>query len=232
MKDEDVTAFFTDRTEGAEVEKIKEVSSFEEIFTPRQKHTGRIVLLTEKLLRPDDVDVILSESTSDSDGIIADGVLTDRVGIMLGVKVADCVPVLIYERKKRILGVVHAGWRGTSEGILRRALRAMKKYYGADKGDILLAFGPSIRWCCYEVRADVLDAVVMTTGEGEYYRYRDGKICLDLAYANMRQALNEGIPGRNIWISEECTFCNPERFNSYRRDRSISRQGGFIGIGR
>jgi|Deesub1362B_J571_1020462.scaffolds.fasta_scaffold00082_64 hypothetical protein len=232
MKDEGVVAFFTDKTEGIEVERTTEASSFEEIFTPRQKHTGKILILTEKTLKPEDIDVILSANTSVSEEIIADGVLTDKAGIMVGVKVADCVPILIYERNRKVWGVVHAGWRGTSKGILRRALKAMKRYFGADTRDILLAFGPSIRWCCYEVGSDVLNAVATATGEGEYYRSRDGKICLDLAYANMRQALKEGIPKRNFWISEECTFCSHEKFNSYRRDRSIRRQGGFIGIRR
>ena len=96
--------------------------------------------------------------------------------------------------------------------------------------NIIIAMGPSIRWCCYNVDHDVLEAVKQTTGQGEYSISNGGKNCLDLSTANKYQALSKNIPEKNIWISEECKFCNPDKYYSYRYDKGTTgRQGGFIG---
>lgn len=203
-------AFFTGRNPGIDVSGITDVP----VYFPVQEHTGRVVVVGDNPSRE-----------------VADAVITSRKGILMGLKVADCVPVLLYDPVRRAAGAVHAGWRGTAQGILKNTVRKMTEEFGSEPQDILLAIGPAIRWCCYEVGREVLDAVARATGEGEYHKEKDGKLCLDLQSANKCQALSVKIQDRNISTVEECTYCYPERFFSYRYSKGpTGRQGGFIKI--
>ncbi len=184
------------------------------IYLPIQKHTNKIHILQ-----------------SDHKPVVADAVITDLKYILIGVLVADCVPILIYDNTKGIIGAVHAGWRGTAKKILRETLTTMREEFGCITEDISVAIGPSIRQCSYDVDEDVNAAVQEATGRGDYYSRQGHKYFIDLSSANRIQALNMGIPPQNIWQSEECTFCNPHKYYSYRYSRgNTGRQGGFIGM--
>ncbi|UCG77539.1 MAG: peptidoglycan editing factor PgeF [Nitrospirota bacterium] len=211
-----VRAFFTTRKIGVDRERILASSGLGrvDIYQPVQEHTDRVIVLRH-----------------DNSRRVADAVITRRRNVLVGVSVADCVPVILFDSERHICGVVHAGWRGTAAGILRRTIGAMRDEMYSRPSDIIIAIGPSIRWCCYSVGEDVLRAVMGATGEGEYYERRDGKICLDLPSANRAQAVDMGINEDNIWMSTECTYCYPERFFSYRYARGpTGRQGGFVGM--
>jgi YfiH family protein len=214
-----VTAFFTGKDPGADKNDIAGILKIgqEAIYLPIQKHTDKVIVLG-----------------SSREPLIADAVITREAGVLIGVQVADCVPVLVYDRRKEVIGAVHAGWRGTSEGILKNTLRTMMGRFMCEASDILIAIGPSIKSCCYEVDYDVVHAVGRATGEGEYLLHKGERYCLDLPTANKYQAMSVGVPEAGIWISGECTFCNPDKFFSYRYAKgSTGRQGGFIGkIGR
>lgn len=210
----EVKAVFTTKRGNNEIMDIAREFGVEEdkIHSPVQKHTDNIYIL-DKDLKP----------------MAADAVLTVNKGIAIGVQTADCVPVLLYEKGKAVIGVVHAGWRGTAAGILRSTIIKMKDVFSLSGNTIMAAFGPSIRQCCYNVGDDVMNAVSRSTGEGDYCMERDGKHFIDLASANVKQALSAGISEKNIWMSDECTFCNPDRFYSYRfAKETTGRQGGFI----
>jgi len=184
------------------------------IYFPVQRHTDRIHVL-ESDLKP----------------IIADAVLTEKKGVLIGVQVADCVPVLLYDVHNSVIGAVHAGWRGTAGEILRNTINVMKDMFRSSAKDILIAMGPSIRQCCYEVGDDVMTAIRRATGKGTYCFSREGRCFIDLLAANRIQALSTGIPEDNIWHSGECTCCNPDRFYSYRFTKGhAGRQCGFIGV--
>jgi YfiH family protein len=204
-----VMGFFTDRLSAMDIPALTSRT----VYMPRQEHTADIV----------DIDEDLSMVT-------ADAAFTLRHDIMLGIRTADCVPMLFFDAVKNAMGAVHAGWRGTAKGIAARSVRHMTERYGSDPSDILLAIGPAIRWCCYEVRKDVLDRVMEATGEGGYHKARDGKICLDLQSANRIQAEKEGVLPNHISVTEECTFCYPNKYYSYRYDKTDKRQGAFIGM--
>jgi len=212
-----ILAFFTNKKEGIDIKTLRINCSYKKIFIPKQKHTNNIFILTKKSL--------------ELDNIIADGVLTNEIGILIGVNVADCVPILLMDRHfsgiVKVVGAVHAGWRGTSQAILKNAIFTMIKVFNSQLKNIFIAIGPSIRGCCYDVTKDVFEMVKAETGKGNYYIIKDGKIFLDLALANVIQALSIGVPEKNIWLSKECTFCNPQ-YISYRRTKSNKRQGGFI----
>ena len=146
-------------------------------------------------------------------------------------QVADSVTLLLYDRLQGIIAAVHAGWRGTAQEILKGTIRAMQERFDSSIDKILIAIGPSIRQCCYEVGDEVETSVRNVTGEGDYYINKSNKRFIDLSSANKIQALSVGIPEENIWQSEECTFCNPDKFHSYRyTKKSAGRQGGFIGM--
>jgi hypothetical protein len=184
------------------------------IYFPIQRHTNKVHVL-ELNLEP----------------VIADAVLTNKKGILIGVQVADCVPILLYDEQKSIIGVVHAGWRGTAQQILRNTIKTLQEKFHSSTENIFIALGPSIKQCCYNVHSNVKIAVQEATGEGAYYYKKDGKWFIDLSLANKIQALSLGIPEQNIWQSKECTFCNPDKFYSYRYSKdSVGKQGGFIGI--
>ncbi|MBI4681277.1 MAG: peptidoglycan editing factor PgeF [Nitrospirae bacterium] len=184
------------------------------VYLPIQKHTDKVMVL-ENDFKP----------------VVADAVITRKKGVLIGIHVADCVPILLYDKKKSLIGAVHAGWRGTAAQILKNTIKAMQKRFHSSAEDVLIAIGPSIRQCCYEVGEEVKHAVYNVTGEGSYYRRQNGKYFIDLSSANMIQALSMGIQEENIYQSDECTFCNPDRFYSYRYTKgSAGRQGGFIGM--
>lgn len=181
------------------------------IYLPVQKHTGTVHVLD-----------------SDLGPVVADAVVTSRKNVLIGIRVADCVPVLMYDREKQIIGAVHAGWKGTAQRIIANTVKTMREEFGCSAGDISAAIGPSIRQCSYEVGEEVMGRVMEATGEGDYYSKNGGKCSLDLSRANRIQALSAGVREGNIWQSGECTFCSHERFYSYRHSKDTGRQGGFI----
>ena len=186
----------------------------DKVYLPIQKHTSHIHVLESNL-----------------DPVVADAVITDRPEILIGIIVADCVPVLVYDQKNKIIGAVHAGWKGTAGGILEKTLLLMMERFRARPNDVLVSIGPSIKQCSYEVDPHVKDAVESRTGPGNYADARGDKFMVDLAEANRIQALNSGVQERNIWKSEDCTYCNPDKYYSYRhRKETTGRQGGFIGM--
>jgi len=213
----DVKAFFTKKSVGTDINRLSGILSIRklDVFLPVQKHTDEVLVLS-----------------SDPKPEIADAVITNREGILIGVQVADCVPILLFDEKNSVIGAVHAGWRGTAAGIVKKTMNVMSERFGSLPPDIRIALGPSIRWGCYEVDREVKDAVCEASGDGEYFfEGRGGKCSVDLCSANICQALSAGIPEENIWSSDECTYCNPGEYYSYRYDKVIrGSQGGFIGI--
>lgn len=211
-----VEAFFTGKSPGADRKKISEMMSIrrEDICMPVQKHTDTVLLLE-----------------SDIEPGIGDALITRRRGILIGVQVADCVPVLLFDKIKGVIGAVHAGWRGTASKIIRKTITLMMDHFDSSPVDIVMALGPSIRGDCYCVGTDVKDAVCEATGDGKYYTFSKGKYSIDLASANRLQAVSSGIPEKNIWLSSQCTYCNYDHFHSYRYHKNhTGRQGGFIGM--
>lgn len=220
IKTSDTRAFFTDRhfaeKDGSIINALAGELNIpsEKVYLPVQKHTDKIYIL-ENGVEP----------------VVADAVVTKRKNILIGVLVADCVPILMYDKSKEVIGAVHAGWRGTARYITKNAIRTMQKRFGSSVTDISIAIGPSIRGCSYEVDEEVKAEVEKATGKGDYFMRQEDKYFIDLSSANKIQSLSVGIPENNIWQSDECTFCNPQKYYSYRFSKgSTGRQGGFIGM--
>ena len=212
----DVKAFFTTRSFGVDVKKMSSFLSIEKenIYFPLQRHTDKVLVIKSDL-KPE----------------IADAVVTQMKGVLIGIQVADCVPILFFDGKRSVIGAVHAGWRGTASGIVKKTITVMIEHFSSSPKEILIALGPSIRWRCYQVGVEVKDAICKATGDGKYFVQSDDGYYVDLSSANRYQVLSMGIPEENIWLSHECTYCNHEEYYSYRYEKSlIGAQGGFIGI--
>ena len=152
-----------------------------------------------------------------------DALITRTPDLLLAIKTADCVPLLLVDFNHRAVASVHAGWRGTAQGIAGAAIRAMEDAYGTDPHDVRAAVGPAIGSCCFEVGPEVVK---------EFEGYRTAvkpsaskpgdRSYVDLPSINRQQLEAAGIPPEQIYDSGLCTMCHPAEFHSYRRDREMA----------
>lgn len=144
-----------------------------------------------------------------------DALVTDDSGLSVGVRTADCVPILLLDAKRQAVGAVHAGWRGSAAEIVNAAVQKMIVDFGSEAADIRAAIGPCIRECCYEVGSDVAGHFTRWTSPREK---PDGKWNLNLAQVNVCQLQRAGIASTRIFDSHLCTYCRRETFYSFRRE--------------
>jgi hypothetical protein len=147
----------------------------------------------------------------DASGRSGDGLVTSDPEILLGVTVADCLPVFLWDTATGARSLCHSGWKGT--GIVREALSLMKARYGAATETIRAILGPCIHSCCYAVPSERAETFAAEFGSDAAFQ-RDGDWYIDLVAANKSILLDEGIGA--IQIYDECTCCDT-RFSSYRR---------------
>ncbi|MBE6631351.1 MAG: peptidoglycan editing factor PgeF [Ruminococcaceae bacterium] len=149
-----------------------------------------------------------------------DGFVTDKKGVTLCVKVADCVPVLLCDGERRIVSAVHAGWRGSAAGICVNAVREMLKI-GADIKNINAAIGPSIHSCCFEVGEDYREALkdMLGSKSERYIIQKNGSLFSDIVRMNRDMLLEAGLKEENICESGRCSCCEPELFFSHRASK-------------
>ncbi len=155
-----------------------------------------------------------------SDEATFDGMVTDTPGIALITIHADCTPLFVLDPKKKAIGMCHAGWRGTVDGMGFQMIAAMRKEFGSDPEDLLCMIGPHIGACCFEVHEDVAQhfSDVFTGFGGVQKAETPEKYTVDLTLAMAYQLYSGGIVPRNVNIAHLCTCCNQTMFHSYRRD--------------
>jgi polyphenol oxidase len=181
------------------------------LATLRQVHSNRVYIIEDSSLE-----------WNESEG---DALATAVEGVALGVKIADCLPVLIADPASRVVAAVHSGWRGTLSRILLQTILEMQKSFGCSPADLLVAVGPGIRGCCFEVGSEVVElfekeypgahmATPVTTKPGKYF--------LDLCTALDHQLDFAGVWPENRYDLGECTHCNTDRFFSYRAEGPAS----------
>lgn len=172
--------------------------------------------------------VLHADSAEKAEG---DALISDRAGVLVGMKTADCVPVLLVDPSIPVVAAIHAGWRGTAGNIVATTLREMEARWHSRPENVRAAIGPSIGVCCYEVGPEVARRFGTWIPETilETEQAHSPGIHLDLRAINAAQLEAAGIT--NIWKSAECTFCAPDRFFSYRRERAqAGRMLSFIGL--
>jgi YfiH family protein len=186
-----------------------------------------------------------------------DGLMTDEPGLLLGVQTADCIPVLVADRKRRAVAAFHAGWRGTVKRIVETGVGRMRLEFGSRPEDLIAAIGPGIGACCYAVGEEVLSEFESQFSYGrelfcEVYdsdpirtRYPmlfltqrapghspiGPSMHLNLIEANRRQLLAAGLKARAISVVGGCTNCRPDLFFSHRASRGhAGRLMSVIGV--
>jgi YfiH family protein len=159
------------------------------------------------------------DSAAWREGLEGDALVASAAGVGVAVKTADCVPVLIADPVRRVVAAVHAGWRGTVDGIVGEAVRHLVSQQGSDPANLLAAFGPSIGECCFEVGPEVAQLFRPLFPERSDL---EGRARVDLREANVRQLKQAGVPGSAIDSSGvPCTCCGGAEFHSWRRDRVL-----------
>ena len=202
-------------------------------------------------------DLVHRVDSPPAETLVGDGLITDTPGLALGVQTADCLPVILADRKRRAVGVFHAGWRGTVKRIVEKGVGEMRKHFGSDPRNIIAAIGPGVQSCCYEVGTEVRinfesqfaygsslfrevkesDPVrekyplLFLTARAPGHSELPVNIFLDLVEANRRQLLDAGVLARNIDSKFPCTACNTELLFSYRAEKSVTgRMMAAVGI--
>ncbi len=151
----------------------------------------------------------------------ADAIISDNPELALVVRVADCAPILLADRRQGVVAAVHAGWRSTMGRIVVHAVDALRGTYGASADDLIVAIGPSLGACCGEMGEEVVDAF-RREGHDEssltqWFSREPGKRPhFDLWRANRDQLETAGVPRHAIHVSGLCTRTHPETFHSYR----------------
>ncbi len=191
---------------------------YENLTRTYQTHTNNVAFVEGK-----DIGREMPEGT--------DGIVTDAANVPLMCYCADCVPILLYEKKHNLIGAVHSGWRGTAGNIVQNAVRLMEEHGG--KAEFVTALiGPAIGICCYEVSNDVGE-VFARDYPSCVIKKANGKYMLDLKKIVALQLEGAGVAWENVTNSGICTSCENESFFSHRAQRGRSGLlGGFIEISR
>jgi YfiH family protein len=180
--------------------------------------------------------------------VAGDGIVTDTPGLLVAVQTADCLPIILADRKRRAVGVFHAGWRGTVKRIVEKGVGEMQKHFGSDPRDLMAGIGPGVQGCCYEVGEEVRTKfeaqfayasslfrqmkesdpvrekypLLFLTARAPGHSELPVKLFLDLVEANRRQLLDAGVLAKNIEVVGPCTACHTELLFSYRAEKGVT----------
>ncbi|MFQ5514174.1 MAG: polyphenol oxidase family protein [Myxococcota bacterium] len=155
-----------------------------------------------------------------------DALWTREPGVAVGIHTADCVPILLADRRRRGVAAVHAGWRGSAAGLATLAVQRLCRELGAPPTELLAVIGPHIGVCCYEVDRSV--RAVIRHGRAFRPGRRPGHHQLDLLLLNRHQLLAAGLLPERVLRVGGCTCCEAERYASYRRDGTGGRMLHYI----
>jgi len=154
-----------------------------------------------------------------------DALITNQKNIMLTILTADCVPILLFDPKQKVIAAIHAGWKGTEQQIAPKTVKKMQKEFDCNPKDIIAGVAPSIGKCCYEVDWNV--AKHFKNIENAYDK-KGEKQMLDLPHINKLQLLQAGLIEEHIEMSNICTACNVDNYFSYRKEGGCS--GRFMSM--
>lgn len=176
-------------------------------------------------------DIIYEYSDENKENFInneGDGIITNVKNTIIGVFTADCVPIIIIDKKNKVSAAVHSGWRGTIASITKKAIQKMIDDYSSDVNDIEVYIGPHIRKCCYEVSEELKQRFVNETNISEDILFNDRNLSMEECILKDLRELR--IPEININSIDLCTYCSDEiKLHSYRKsDGSYGRMFAFV----
>jgi YfiH family protein len=180
--------------------------------------------------------------------VAGDGIVTDTPGLLVAIQTADCLPIILADRKRRAVGVFHAGWRGTVQRIVEKGVGEMRKHFKSDPRNLVAAIGPGVQGCCYEVGEEVRTKfeaqfayasslfrqvkesdpvrekypLLFLTARAPGHSELPVKLFLDLVEANRRQLLDAGVMAKNIEVVGPCTACHTELLFSHRAEKGVT----------
>ncbi len=186
--------------------------------------------------------------------LVGDGLITDVPGVLLAVQTADCLPVIVVDRRRQAVGVFHAGWRGTVKRIVEKGVGEMRRNFDSNPRDLVAAIGPGIHGCCYDVGEEVRNKfesqfayasalfrevkerdpvrerypLLFLTARAPGHSEAPVKIFLDLVEANRCQLMDAGVAPKNIEASALCTACHSDLLFSFRADKGVT--GRLMGV--
>ncbi len=158
----------------------------------------------------------------------ADIILTDTPGVTLMMRFADCVPILLHDPVRKVVGLAHAGWMGTVQRTAKAAVESMHDRFGTDPADIRAAIGPSIGPDHYQIGTDVGSQVSRAFGSAstKLLNYRDGSLFFDLWNANLQILLEAGV--HQIENAAICTYCHNDDWFSHRAEKGRTGRFGAV----
>lgn len=157
-----------------------------------------------------------------------DALVSDIPGVSMGIRTADCLPLLIADRVSGTAAAVHCGWRSLALGLAGKAVRVMIGIMGSSEENLVAAIGPSIGSCCYQVGEEVREAFPAGQRVEGLFEQRGQSLYLDLASGVKTQLLTEGMAPETVEEIVGCTSCNPDLFWSWRARREEGRMVSFI----
>lgn len=182
--------------------------------------SGRLALFQKKqnfpkkLARADLIHSVKVLSVSRSGLLVnCDGLMTDKAGLTLALTAADCAPIFIYDNRLARIALLHAGWRGVADGILKNGLKSLLNK-GSRLADLHLFIGPHLRVCHFEIGSDLVEVF---KDYPQAIKRQQNKFYLNLSLVLKKQALQAGLSSEQIKISRECTYCSVKKYYSYRR---------------
>ena len=182
------------------------------IIRPYQTHTSDVKEVNDET-------GIFNENFIDIDGL-----MTNKKGKILSLSFADCTPIYLFDKNKKVIGNIHSGWQGTVKKISKKSIKFMKEKFGSNPEDIICVIGPTIRKCHFEVKQDVRDIFY---NEFKYmqnidniinYNQETDSYFIDTVEINKNLLQEEGILEENIIDSKVCTFRNSKIIHSYRKE--------------
>ena len=158
----------------------------------------------------------------------ADGIFTDNPEVTLLMRFADCVPLVYYDPRKHVVGLVHAGWQGTLQQIAAEGVRLLQEKYNSNPKDVIVGIGPSICGECYQVREDVYQQFLSAFGQdaNEFFTRRESGLYLDLWAANIYTLKQAGV--RQIENAGLCTAEHVDEWYSYRKEKGVTGRFGVV----
>jgi YfiH family protein len=158
---------------------------------------------------------------------ICDALITNKKNIPLMVMVADCTPILFYDKTKKVIAVAHTGREGTFKNIVKNVIDKFKIDYYSNVNDIIVCIGPSICQQCYEVNQEIYKNTIKL-GLEYAIKKQGNKYYLNINKIIYNQLLECKINQKNIELSNECNSCNTKKYFSYRKDKKTGRFSGII----
>lgn len=212
------------REERATVEEnYRRLCAAEGFTMPRMTLTDQTHTDTVRLVDEQTAGMGMSKTSNIFD---TDGLITCLPDTPLAVFVADCAPILMYDRDSGAIAAVHSGWRGTQKGIAARALEQMAERFGTRPENVIAAVGPCICKCCYEVGEDFKEQWQNPEDNSLFEAGKQGKYYFDLKQANARVLEKAGVG--EIYVSKECTCCKSDLLFSHRATKG--KRGNMAGI--